>query len=270
MPSSSNNTRRSFLGKAAGFPVVPALAQTLAGASAATRPNILYIHSHDSGRYLQPYGHDVPTPALKRLATEGVLFRSAFSAAPTCSPSRASLLSGQCAHRNGMLGLAHRGFSMNDYSKHMLYTLRTAGYRSILGGLQHIAAKPETIGYDELLRPANTRAATVAPGVAAFLDRKPKEPFFLDCGFFETHRVYPKPTPDDDARYIQPPSPLPDTPETRLDMAGFHASARALNHGVETVLDALERNGLASNTLVISTTDHGISFPRMKCNLTDA
>jgi N-sulfoglucosamine sulfohydrolase len=52
-------------------------------------------------------------------------------------------------------------------------------------------------------------------------------------------------------------------------MASYHASARVMDWGVGEILDALERNGLAGNTLVISTTDHGIAFPRMKCNLTD-
>src|SRR5512135_3826978 len=78
------------------------------------RPNILYVHSHDTGRYVQPYGHAISTPHLQRLAEGGVLFRKAFCAAPTCSPSRASLLTGQHAHNSGMLGLAHRGFSLND------------------------------------------------------------------------------------------------------------------------------------------------------------
>jgi arylsulfatase A-like enzyme len=110
----------------------------------------------------------------------------------------------------------------------------------------------------------------VAPGAVAFLNAKPTGPFFLDVGFFETHREYPNPTAEDDARFIQPPAPIPDTPETRADMAGFHASARNLDHGIGQVLDALARSGLADHTLVISTTDHGLAFPRMKCNLTDA
>ena len=232
-------------------------------------PNILYIHSHDSGRYLAPYGYDVPTPNLKQLASEGVLFRRAFSAAPTCSPSRAALLTGQYPHQNGMLGLAHRGFSLDDYRKHLLYTLRDAGYHSVLAGLQHIAAKPETIGYDELLRPRTTGAADVAPKAEEFLGTRPAKPFFLDVGFFETHREYPQPTAEDDPRYTLPPVPIPDTPQTRGDMASFRASARNLDRGVGEVLKALERNGLARNTLVISTTDHGLAFPRMKCNLTD-
>src|SRR6516164_6227832 len=120
MPS----TRRGFLSQVSAG----------AGASMANQapPNILYLHSHDSGRYLSPYGHAVPTPNLRRLAAEGVIFRRAFSAAPTCSPSRAALLTGQCPHQNGILGLAHRGFSMTDYRHHMLHTLRGAGYLSVL------------------------------------------------------------------------------------------------------------------------------------------
>jgi N-sulfoglucosamine sulfohydrolase len=258
------NSRRGFLANLAAAPLVAAPQLTT------TKPlNILYLHSHDSGRYLSPYGYPVPTPNLRRFAAEGVVFRRAFSAAPTCSPSRASLLTGQCAHQNGMLGLAHRGFGMTDYRSHIVHTLRDAGYRSVLAGLQHVAGKPEQIGYDQILHPSTTQAADVAPQAVAFLNSRPSAPFFLDCGFFETHREYPKPTPDDDPRYIQPPAPIPDTPATRADMAGFHSSARNLDRGIGQVLEALARNGLAENTLVISTTDHGLAFPRMKCNLTD-
>ena len=79
----------------------------------------------------------------------------------------------------------------------------------------------------------------------------------------------PNPTPADDPRYTLPPAPIPDTPETRLDTAAFHASARNLDRAVGQILDALDRNGLTGNTLVISTTDHGVAFPLMKCNLED-
>jgi N-sulfoglucosamine sulfohydrolase len=269
MQSSNEGSRRRFLGGMAGISAAALRAQGRSSAGQ-SRPNIVYLHSHDSGRYLEPYGQPIPTPNLRKLASGGILFRQAFSAAPTCSPSRASLLTGQCAHQNGMLGLAHRGFSMTDYSRHMVHTLRKAGYHSVLAGLQHIASVPEKIGYDELLRPKDTTAATVAPLAAEFLNRRPEQPFFLDVGFFETHREYPEPTAADDPRYLQPPVPLPDTPATRRDMAGYRASARLLDHGVGVLLDALDRNGLADNTLIVSTTDHGIAFPRMKCNLTDA
>jgi N-sulfoglucosamine sulfohydrolase len=263
------DSRRGFLRSAVATTSIPLIAEAQNQATA-RRPNIIYLHSHDTGRHLQPFGHAVPSPNLQRLASEGVLFRRAFSAAPTCSPSRAALLTGQCPHRNGMLGLAHRGFSMNDYRKHIVHTLRPAGYTSVLAGLQHIAVKPETIGFDEVLRPRTTAAADVTPGVIDFLNRPHNQPFFLDAGFFETHREYPNPTSADDPRYTLPPTPIPDTPQTRLDMAGFHASARNLDNAVGKILDALDRNGLTGNTIVISTTDHGLAFPLMKCNLEDS
>jgi arylsulfatase A-like enzyme len=233
------------------------------------RPNILYIHSHDTGRMIQPYGHAVPTPNLQRLAEEGVLFRQAFCAAPTCSPSRAALLTGQCAHSSGMLGLAHRGFALNDMRQHLVHTLRGAGYASSLVGVQHVARDARQIGYDQVMDTATRQAQDVAPAAAAFLRQAPTQPFFLDVGFFETHREFPPQIEPGDAHYALPPPSVPNTPETRLDMAGYKASARLLDEGVGVVLAALAESGLAENTLVISTTDHGVAFPGCKCNLSD-
>ena len=233
-----------------------------------TRPNILYIHSHDTGRYIQPYGHAVPAPNLQRLAEQGVLFRQAFCGGPTCSPSRAALLTGQSAHSSGMIGLAHRGFVMKDYTQHIIHTLRPAGYRSSLIGTQHVAPRAEMIGYDAIV-PTGGAGPARAAVAAKWLADAPTQPFFLSVGFTETHRVYPEPGPLEDARHCLPPPPLPDTPETRRDMASFKASARILDESVGTVLDALDAAGLADDTLVLCTTDHGIAFPGMKCNLTD-
>lgn len=233
------------------------------------RPNILYIHSHDTGRYVQPYGHAVSTPNIQRLAEDGVLFRQAFCANPTCSPSRASLLTGKWAHSCGMLGLVNRGFSMSDYSQHIVHTLRDgADYHSVLGGLQHVAPDLAQIGYDRILEGERSPEKIVSRTVD-FLKDAPSQPFFLDVGFFMTHREFPEPGPDGDPRYCLPPAPIPDTPENRYDMAAYKASARILDNSIGAVLDALDENGLAENTLVICTTDHGLAFPSMKCNLTD-
>lgn len=233
------------------------------------RPNILYLHSHDSGRYLQPYGYAVPTPHLQRLADEGVLFRQAFCAGPTCSPSRAALLTGQAPHSAGMLGLAHRGFALRDYGQHLVHTLRAAGYTSTLIGMQHVAKDPAVIGYNRVFDLPSSDAAHVGPAAVAFLAGQPQEPFFLDVGFAQTHRPFPDPGPAEDARRVRPPAPVPETPETRADMAAYHASARVLDDAAGAVLGALDRAGLAETTLVISTTDHGLAFPAMKCTLTD-
>jgi N-sulfoglucosamine sulfohydrolase len=245
------------------------------------RPNLLYLHSHDTGRWIQPYGCAVPTPNLQHLAEEGVLFRQAFCANPTCSPSRAALLTGQCAHSSGMLGLAHRGFHLADYSQHLVHTLRRAGYFSALAGVQHLAndfpQSWQTIGYDadlmalasepDLKDPANAHLRA-----ARFLDQNPPQPFFLSVGFYETHRPFAEKdlNRDPQSGWVGPPPGLPDAPQTRLDMAGFVHSAKMLDRKMGVVLDALERSHLAENTLVICTTDHGPAFPTMKCTLKDS
>jgi N-sulfoglucosamine sulfohydrolase len=235
--------------------------------------NILYMHSHDTGRYVQPYGHAIATPSLQKFAEEGVLFRQAFTVNPTCSPSRAALVTGETPHSNGMLGLSHRGFLLYDYSHHIIHALKPHGYHTALSGVQHIAGKLDetaeawrVIGYDEFLgnpNEANEKAIE-------FIESKPEKPFFMSVGFVETHRIFPEEHPNDDARYCLPPAPLPDTPENREDMARFKESARNLDRKMGEVLDALQENGLGDNTLVIITTDHGIAFPRMKCNLEDS
>lgn len=228
------------------------------------RPNIVYLHSHDTGRHIQPYGHQVPTPNIQRLADQGVLFRQAFSAAPVCSASRAALLTGEYSHTNGMLGLAHRGYRLADYDHHLVHTLRDAGYTSTLIGEQHLSSDPEDIGYDHVVEIDSHHAAHVAPAAADFLRQDHDAPFFLSVGFFETHRDYFEPTSVRDALYSLPPAHLPDTPETRRDIAAYKASARSLDQGVGTVLDAVP-----DDTLVILTTDHGLAFPGAKATLTD-
>jgi N-sulfoglucosamine sulfohydrolase len=229
--------------------------------------NILYIHSHDSGRYVQPYGYPIATPNIQRLAQEGVLFRQAFTTSPTCTPSRASLLTGQYAHTCGMFGLAHRGFVLAHPDHHLANYLGRLGYQVVLAGMQHEHKDPRGLGYQDILATPTCLARDVAPAAVHFLSSAPRQPFFLSVGFEETHRPYAKAGSAEDPRYCLPPALFPDNPATRQDMANFKASAHQLDQGIGSVLNALEENGLAQDTLVICTTDHGQAFPRMKCNL---
>ena len=238
------------------------------------QPNIVYLHSHDTGQYIQPYGYPVSTPNLQKLAEEGVVFRNSFTVSPTCSPSRAALLTGLYPHNNGMTGLAHRGWSLNDYDQHLAARLSKHGYATALLGVQHIAKffEVDRIGYGLAQPFLNTEG--IIEAASDYFSNPPEQPFFLSIGFYETHRDFHSANPDEggsreDPRYVRPPAHLPDTGKNRQDTADFAASVRNLDIWYGRVLSALAESGLAENTLVICTTDHGLAFPGMKCTLTD-
>jgi N-sulfoglucosamine sulfohydrolase len=235
----------------------------------AAPPNILYLNSHDTGRYVQPYGHPVPTPNIQWLADQGVMFRNAFCAAPSCSGSRAALLTGSYCHNNGMMGLAHRGFALRDPGQHIVRTLRDAGYHTELIGEQHVSVTPDVLGYDVVHDIPDTMVTSVAPAAIDALGADIPQPFFLSVGFFETHRSFFAPSSVRDRVYSLPPNFLPDVPEIRQDVAAYKASARSLDQGIGSVLNTLHETGLDRNTLVICTTDHGLAFPTAKASLLD-
>ena len=202
------------------------------------RKNIIYLHTHDSGRYWSPYGYNVPTPNLMDFASECTLFRQCYSSAPTCSPSRACLLTGMTPHESGMQGLASRGWQLNDYRCHMARYLGSYGYHTVLCGIQHEAPDYHMIGYSEVIGSqdfsmdrteasmedwdyANTDAA-----VSFISSYDGNEPLFLSVGLFNTHREYPKAKNDINPDYIQPPAVLYDCAKTREDMADYMESAR--------------------------------------------
>jgi len=238
-----------------------------------TPPNILVMHMHDAGRYTQPFGHAIATPNIQRAAEQGTLFRHAHCLAPSCSASRSAMLTGMPPHQNGMNGLAHRGFALHDYRKHVVTPLKQAGYTTALSGIQHVARGGEgvaVIGYDHVL----TEDASYEPATSAaeqFLKQSHGQPFFLKVGFQAPHRLgesFPMPDGPVDARYVKPPDPLPDNATTRKDMAEYIASVQGTDACMGRIMQALRDGGHADDTLVVITTDHGIAFPDMKCNLT--
>ena len=251
------------------------------------QPNIVYIHSHDTGRNIRPYGIAVETPNLQRFAEEGMLFRNAYSAAPTCSPSRASLLTAQYPHQNGMIALAHLGGRLTEPTHHLAHYLRTNGYKTAMAGVQHVAQENQLheLDYDRLLYSENrprwvndfeSQNDWFAEAACDYIMKADgQQPFFLDCGFLYTHRMGDgeqwhtmRHAPAGDARYIKPPAPLPDTPETRQDFADFGVAVNLLDDCIGRVLTALQTAQISDNTLVVITTDHGSAYPLMKCNLT--
>jgi arylsulfatase A-like enzyme len=245
--------------------------------------NIVYLHTHDLGRYCEPYGYPIATPHIQRLAEEGILFRNAFCAAPTCSPSRAALLTGQYPHQNGMFGLTGQGWRLNDYSKHLAGFLGRKGYITALSGSQHEDAYPfKNLPYDELL---NVEHPDGFPGrwqttdkAIEFIKRKHSKPFFLSVGYDQNHRHHWESTFErtkellgkTDDRYVRPLPHLPDHPAIRKEMVFFMKAVQYVDLQVGRVVQALREAGLTENTLLFFTTDHGIGLPYAKMNLTDA
>ena len=270
-----------------------------------SRPNIVYLHSHDAGRAVQPYGWPVQTPALQRFAQEGVLFRKCFCAAPTCGPSRTAMLTGQYPHQVGMFGLpGAQGWTIDDMDKHLVRQLARLGYETVLAGCQHEVdhADLSPLGYSRILdtRPqAGEFYQETIDHVERYLAERARTadgathgqsdaPFFLSVGLDEPHRNnlarpelgigtesarFSKTRYYDperlDARYTAPLPGLPDLPEIRRDVESLYEGVRIMDEYMGRVLCALDQYGLSESTLVVLTTDHGIEFPGGKKSLND-
>ena len=242
--------------------------------------NIIYIHTHDTGRYIEPYGYNVCTPNLMSLAKDSLLFRNCHCAGPTCSPSRAALLTGTYPHVNGMLGLAHLGFSLKDYKQHLVNYLKENGYHTILAGVQHETddGALHNLSYDKVMiddtysksSESEQHDTQNAKALSDYIKTTPKDTdIFISFGLFNPHRPFSE-KGDVSSEYVAVPAPLPDNKETRKDFANYISGVKVADKCVGMVIDALKQTGMYDNSLIIFTTDHGIAFPLMKCNLTDA
>ena len=239
-----------------------------------SRPSVLFLHVHNTGRNIGPYGYAIPTPHLQDFAQQGILYRRAYCASPTCSPSRASFLTGTRPLRCGMLGLGNRGFRLTRPEWHLGSLLRQQGYGTYVSGIEHLGPGIEDEVYTARLDAGDGPARPDCVEAAIrFLGSAPSEPFFLSLGLHEAHRGYPEPEPAkfpaEDERYILPPRPLPDTAAIRREMSGYIALVRRMDEKIGKVLAALDAAGRSKNTLVCIFADHGLQFPRNMCSLTE-
>jgi arylsulfatase A-like enzyme len=232
-------------------------------------PNILLVHTHDQGRYLGCYGRDVATPNIDALAAEGALFEDYYCTAPQCGPSRSSIMTGRHPHDNGLMGHNWLGWSVDDDIATLPGQLRAAGYDTAAFGIHHETATPDAFGYDRVSEDSDV--ADIVPDVQEYLaDRE--EPFFASVGIGEPHRLgrehemgFHAPAYDaPDPASVDVPPYLPDSEVVREELAGFQGMVSAVDRGVGRLLETLDAEGLAENTVVLFTTDHGIAMPRAK------
>ncbi len=240
----------------------------IAAGRAAERPNILFCMADDWGwPHAGAYGDPVvKTPTFDRLAREGLLFDNAFVTAPSCTACRNSLLTGQ--HHWRLDEGANLWSTLHP--KHPVFPLllEEAGY--------HIGhwRKAWGPGKWQALGRRKDPAGPSYKSFDAFLkSREDDQPFCFWLGTSDPHRPYKwesgaKSGIDPDR--IKPPADLPDHETVRTDVADYYFEVQRWDGDVGRAVAALEKAGELENTIVIMTGDHGMPFPRHKCQLYDS
>lgn len=232
----------------------------------AQQPNILFILADDmSYPYSSVYGDPVvKTPNLERLAQHGVTFTNAFSANPSCTPSRAAMLTGRYPHKLGeAVNLVGRlDASIPTY----VQLLRREGYEVAYDRKGWAPGDFTQMGYSE--NPAGKQVE-----FQKMINQLPKEkPFFFWFGTNDPHRTFPfgkGRASGIDLNKIKVPAFLPDVPEIRGDLADYFYLIKRLDNEVGELLKILEQSGRLENTIIVMTSDNGMPFPHAKANLYD-
>ena len=247
-----------------------------------TRPNILWLvaedMSPDMGCYNDAYAQ---TPNLDRFRAQGALFTRAFSISGVCAPSRSAIITGMYPTTIGTHHMRSAGVPP-PYVKCFTEYLRAEGYyctnnaktdynfghgstRTVQTGI----STPPLGAWDENGRRAHWRG------------REDGQPFFSVFNFGVTHESRIRLPDDRFAKSTEALGPLgapnrhdpakaklppyyPDTPEVRQDWARYHDLITTMDMQVEKLLQELEEDGLAENTLVFFYGDHGRGLPRAK------
>lgn len=277
------------------------------------RPNILFAFADDWGRHASAYAKcDGPgtvndlikTPNFDRIASEGVLFRHAFVSAPSCTPCRSALLSGQHFWRTGRAAILN-GAVWDFSSPAYPLMLRDAGYHI---GKSYKVWSPGSPAdaphgqrqhaYERAGRRFNQFSQNAIQMIEAgqssdqakqqlydeatqnfqdFLaDRKQGQPFCFWFGPTNTHRTWIKGSGkrlwglEPDELQGKLPGFLPDVPEVREDLADYFGEAMAFDAAFGLLIKELEAIGELDNTIIVVSGDHGApGFPHGKCNLYD-
>ena len=260
MQSLSNQfTRRRFLGGAAAAAGL-SLASHGCGGNAG-RPNVLWMIAEDFSPDLGCYGNKlVQTPNIDRLAGQGVRYTNAIMTAPVCSAARSALAVGM--YQTSVGGHNHRshrndGYQLPDPVRPFTHYLQEAGYHT--SNLRNKHGLQGTGKTD-----FNYNVEHVFDG-EDWSERQPGQPFYAQINFHETHRAFSRfaDHPVDPAQVELPPY-YPDHPAVRLDWALYLDAAQNLDVKIGRVLQRLEEEGLAEDTIVFFFGDHGRPMPRGK------
>lgn len=267
----------------------------------AARPNLIAIVTDDQGRWaMGAFGnHQIHTPNMDRIATEGALLTNAFVATPVCSPSRATYLTGLYPTEVGITDfLAPLETDAGAGLKALTWpqVLRDNGYRTALVGKWHLGTQPQfhpkRLGFDHFMgflgggtTPMNavlevngqdTKTNGPLPDVLVsdaieFIRASRGGPFALCLHFRAPHLPY-GPVPEvDSAPYkdLDPDVPLLkglDIAKVKQAHRDYYASVTSVDRNLGRLLAVLDELGLARNTLIAFTSDHGYNEGRHYIN----
>ena len=238
---------------------------TAAWAEDLSRPNIVWIISEDMGPDLGCWGTNVHTPNIDRLASEGVRFTQVFGTASVCMPNRTAMITGVTQTTLGAVTMRPpRQFKrpLPEQVAPLPVLMRELGY--LTGNIRDRSLGCG--GKDDW----NFRYEGKAWDTRQLADLKPRQPFYAQFNFPMAHRPFKQDEEypvDPDA--VELPPYYPDHPVTRQSWSGYLESIQHLDRNVGQVLDWLDREGLAENTIVFFLSDHGEAFLRGKCFLYD-
>ncbi len=232
------------------------------------------------------YGHPtVRTPHIDKLAENGILFKHAYLTTNSCSPSRASLITGQYPHNTGAEQLH---WPIPEDKRTFVEALKSAGYYTAAAGKWHMGeavkehfdavVEGDVAGFQLPTTPGNSTGNMIAADPSGCSDwvptlqNRPKDkPFFMWFAAFDPHREYQenileKPNLPEDV--IIPPYTA-DTPESRKDFAQYYDEITRLDSYIGAVVEELTQQGVIEDTLILFITDNGRPFPRDKTTLYD-
>jgi N-sulfoglucosamine sulfohydrolase len=246
--------RREFLATTGSFAAMTALIGPSLVRSESNKPNIIWIMAEDIGCDLACYGMAaVKTPTLDQLAKEGLQCNRAYVTGPICSPSRSAMMTGM--YQTTIDAQHHRshrsdGYHLPEPVKPITDYLRRAGYYCAIG-----------CGYGDKTD-LNFETEHLFDG-KDWSQRADGQPFFAQIQLGVTHRGkwWDKTRRESkhpvDPDKIELPPIFPDHPDVRQDWAEYLDQIEKADDQVAEILQRLDAEGIADNTMVIFIGDNG-------------
>ena len=258
-------------------------------ASWGAEKNIIFFITDDQSPTLGCYGDPIAkTPAIDNLAQDGTVFLNAFATTASCSASRSVVMSGLHNHANGQYGHQHSFHKFSSFFNviglSLPQNLTKAGYRTGHIGKYHVSPE-EVFRFETYLKGSTRNAVDMAEKSKEFIVEKSDQPFFLYFAPSDPHRgggtdmnsknkLKPdlfgnKPNRQShtgvkevfyDPQQVPIPSFLPDTSETREELAQYYQSVSRIDQGLARLIEILKEADLFEKTMIVFTSDHGMAF----------